>query len=89
MSLAPFGGALYHQRGELDRALALFKKAVSIAPQADAFNNMGVIYATRNQHRKALDAFGEAVKLNPDHPDYKKNMDLARQLVERKGKVIP
>jgi len=70
-SASEFAGTRYFRRagryaedGHLDRSLAFYRRAVLAYPQLGvrAYNEMGLLYAARNENEKALEAFKKAVE---------------------------
>jgi TolB-like protein/Tfp pilus assembly protein PilF len=56
-------------RGEYKHAIELFERALQLDPLARVAQlNLGESYAGMGQHRKALDAWLESTRLNPDWP---------------------
>lgn len=49
------------------------------AEPASAWNARGAAFFNLNRFAEALTAFEEALKLNPNHPNARRNADLARQ----------
>lgn len=67
MTIAWFNaGAAYEECGEIDKAEEVYQAITKQVPKFDlAYNNLGVIYWSRNQESKALDYFKKAVEVNP------------------------
>ena len=65
-----YGGALA-DRGEFDKAMTAFRKAVDLAPTLDmVYANMGIVYFRRNKMDDARKMFETALGLNPNEPGY-------------------
>jgi tetratricopeptide (TPR) repeat protein len=63
-------GIAYHQLLQLDQALKEYQLAVKLKPDyEEALNNIGAIYYTRKNYRRATTWFTRALALAPD--DYK------------------
>jgi tetratricopeptide (TPR) repeat protein len=61
-------GTLYFERGEYQRALELFQRAVKKDPRyEDAWFNLGSSYGITGQYEKALDAFNTCIGLDPEY----------------------
>ncbi len=68
-------GAAYYKKGELDRAIANFDKAIALNPKfADAYNNRGVAYFGQGDKEKAIADFRNALEIDPSHPGAKQNL---------------
>jgi tetratricopeptide (TPR) repeat protein len=60
--------ASYKSKGQPDKALLYYEKAVKIKPDAvDAYNNMGVIYFEAGLTDRAIDYYNTALDLKPDY----------------------
>lgn len=58
-------GAAYKTKGDLDRALADYNKAIEIYPEfANAYNNRGLIYAQKDDYDRAIADYNKAIELN-------------------------
>jgi tetratricopeptide (TPR) repeat protein len=63
-------GIAYHQLLQLDQALKEYQLAVKLKPDyEEALNNIGAIYYTKRNYRRATTWFARALALAPD--DYK------------------
>ena len=51
--------------GDLDRATKYSTIAVQIKPSYAGYNNLGLIYANQSKYDEAIDAFKNAIKINP------------------------
>jgi len=70
-------GVIYMERGDYDRAIAEFRKAVEINPEHfDGHDNLGVIYSIRKEYDKATQEFQKALALEPNHADAHYNLGL-------------
>ncbi len=60
-------GAAYYQKGEWDKAIAEYQKAVTLKPRyADAYNNLGAAYAGKGMYDQAIAAHKQALAIRPD-----------------------
>jgi tetratricopeptide (TPR) repeat protein len=60
-------GAAYYQKGEWDKAIAEYQKAVTLKPRyADAYNNLGAAYAGKGMYDEAIAAHKQALAIRPD-----------------------
>jgi protein O-mannosyl-transferase len=68
------------------KAIEYGEKAVKIAPRfEEGWNNLGVIYGNMGQYEKAAELFDRAVKINPYYEQAARNLEKARNLVEKKN----
>lgn len=59
-------GDKYYQAGDIDAAVAEFKKALALDPEnVNVLNSLGVCYGVREQYDQALECFLEAARLDP------------------------
>ena len=65
------------RKGEYDRSLTLFKKAIETFPFDHSLHfNLGVTYYNHKDYEKAIDCFFKAISINPFHPA--SHLNLAR-----------
>lgn len=65
-------------RGDADRAIALYRDAVRNAPDlAEAWNNLGILLMERMDYAGAAEAFRVAMDLRPTDPRPAENLGLA------------
>ena len=65
------------RKGEYDRSVALFKKAIETFPFDHTLHfNLGVTYYNHKDYEKAIDCFFKAISINPFHPA--SHLNLAR-----------
>ena len=55
------------EKGETEKAIYHYKKAISINNYALAYYNMGIIYYRLGQYQQAIMNFREAIRVNPDY----------------------
>lgn len=61
-------GADYAKKGEYDKAVSDFNKALEINPKdAEAYYNRGSIYYWKNQYILAISDYTKAIEINPRH----------------------
>lgn len=71
-------GTAYERMGKLDRALDLFKRAVTLNKRYHkAWNNMGVIHARQGHYVKAISCYRKAIRLKPSVAAYHHHMGEA------------
>ncbi|MEO8097847.1 MAG: tetratricopeptide repeat protein [Acidobacteriota bacterium] len=66
-------GVAKFRQADYAAAQAAFQQVAEKLPAAEVFNNLGVAESRRNQLH-ALTSFGQALEVNPNHPDYHFNM---------------
>ena len=60
-------GNLYKDEGQLEMAIAEYRKALSIKPDfAEALNNLAVAYMMQGEYARALSLFRKIIELQPD-----------------------
>ena len=63
-------GLAYGRKGQTDKAIEDFSKALLINPKLDmAYNNRGTAYYLQGQYDKAFGDFSSAIKLNPNNAE--------------------
>ena len=86
------GNAAY-QQGKYEAAAGQFKKAAAIAretgAQSDAFYNLGNARLQLNQYKEAIEAYESALRLRPNRPDAKKNLQIARNKLREQQEPPP
>jgi tetratricopeptide (TPR) repeat protein len=72
------------KKGDTAQALSHYLTAVQEDPSAhEAFNNLGVIYFTRQDYRLALEAFSAALRIKPGLTLYQSNVAQAQTHLSR------
>ena len=70
-----FLGVLEHQRGHSDKALALIRRSIAIAPTApDPWNNLGNVLVEQQRFDEATEAYEKCLALHPDFADALNNL---------------
>jgi len=65
-------GSVYLNRGEKNRAIAAFEKAIHLDPDlAEAYNSLGVILPDSGRAEKTL---REAIRIQPNYPEARNNL---------------
>ena len=60
-------GTIDHVRGKCKRAVASYRKAVGCKPESPLFQrNLGAAYLELGDFRRSAEAYGEALRLDPD-----------------------
>jgi|SaaInlStandDraft_7_1057024.scaffolds.fasta_scaffold11774_2 protein O-mannosyl-transferase len=77
-------GKVYQQMGEIDSAIASYKKINGdLEMEAKASNNLGLIYLSLNQPQNALLEFERSLRKNPKLPDTHYN--LGKLIIDSNG----
>ena len=83
------GNSLYMQQRH-DDALQIYadvaKRAIDNGMRAQAFYNQGNTHIQKNEYDKAIDAYKQSLRLNPNDGDAKKNLAFAKKLQKEKEK---
>jgi len=59
-------GAELSQQGDSEQAERLFRRALELNPNVkEAYNNLGTLYARRDEHARAKEMFGVALEMDP------------------------
>ena len=60
-------GLAYGNKGDFDRAIADFNKAIELNPNSnEAYNSRGIAYSSKGDFNSAIADFSKAIKLNPN-----------------------
>ena len=71
-------GVVLAGRGQVDEAIAHYRKALEINPDyARAHNNLGVALAGRGQIDEAIAHYRKALEINPDYAEAHNNLGMA------------
>ena len=63
-------GNTYSDKGDLDKAIELYQKSLSVNPRYDkAYFNMGNMYRRKKEYDKAIELYKKAIELNPKKDD--------------------
>lgn len=78
-------GLTYYNKGEYNKAVIEFSKAIKANPGlVEAYNNLGVVYTRQGKLNRAMNTWEKALKINPVSIEVKWNMDKIRELIENK-----
>ena len=59
-------GNAYEKKGQYDKAISDYSKAIEINPKyAKAYNNRGIAHAIRGQYEKTISDYNKAIEINP------------------------
>lgn len=47
-----------------------------------AYGRLGLAFSKMNRHQEAIDAYKNAIRIEPDNQDYKNNMEVTQQRME-------
>ena len=73
-----YGELMYDRFGETAAALAAWHLAISLDPKMSAaYNDLAIHYCHEGEYNQGLRFFDEAIKLEPDNPDYLFNLAQA------------
>jgi tetratricopeptide (TPR) repeat protein len=78
-------GAAVLQKGQVDKAIPHFQKALEIKPNyAEAESNLGVVFLQKRQPDNAMPHFQKALEINPHYAEAESNLGAA---LLQKGEV--
>ena len=78
------GGLEAARNGEMDAAVAAFRKAAEIDPaDAEAWTNLGVALVRAGDDVRGLEAFRRAIRAVPGYPEAHRNLAVA---LDRQGR---
>jgi tetratricopeptide (TPR) repeat protein len=79
----------YDRKDQIDRAIGDYDVALRLDQTlADIFNARGELWRRKGDRPRALQDFGAAIKLNPDHPAARGNYKSLAQELERLGALM-
>ena len=82
-------GKAYGIKGELDRAIADFSKAIEINPKrALSYNNRGIAYQTKRDIDRAIADYGKAIEIDPKFANVYYNRGAAYQMKGNRDRAI-
>ena len=62
-------GVTYHNKGEIDKAIEGYNKAIELDPNnVTAFENRGIAYYNKGRFHRAIEDFSTVINLKPDDP---------------------
>ena len=81
-------GTFYSQKGDLDRALIEFRKALELEPyRAEAHYNLANMHLRLKKYHKALSGYREAIRINPFYESAHLALALTYEHLGEKGKA--
>jgi Tfp pilus assembly protein PilF len=82
-------GTLFHQEGELDKAVEHYQAALQIAPDfAKAHNSLGTAYRDQNELELAIRCFRQAIRCDREYGDVYVNLGMALQASGRPDEAV-
>lgn len=82
-------GLSAQQKGDLDSAMELFKKAISVDPAyAVAHNDLGIIYEEKEWPERAESEYLEAIKIDPNYLPPYSNLAFLYESLQRVDEAI-
>jgi small glutamine-rich tetratricopeptide repeat-containing protein alpha len=52
-----------------------------------AYGRLGLAYSKMSRHQEAIDAYTNAIRIEPDNQDYKNNMEVTQQRLEEQAQA--
>ena len=85
---APYNlGRAYYNREDFAEAFARFKEAGEKAEEKPnkhkAFHNMGNVFMKNKEYQKAVEAYKQALRSNPDDDETRYNLALAKEMLKK------
>ncbi|TAI48214.1 tetratricopeptide repeat protein [Flagellimonas allohymeniacidonis] len=85
---APFNlGNAYYNRESYGEAFGRYKQAGEVAStkggKHKSFHNMGNVFMKNKEYQKAVEAYKEALRNNPDDDETRYNLALAKKMLEK------
>lgn len=78
-------GELLYKNGKLNEAVVHLQRSLSVLPTSRAWLLLAAIYSHQNRNIEALEAYREALRLEPDNAEAAKNIPLLEQRIEKAG----
>lgn len=73
-------GLDHHDKGEFDRALECYKKAIELSPGlVVAHNNLGMVYIDKEMYREAIAELEETLRLDPGYAEAYNNLGFVHR----------
>jgi superkiller protein 3 len=80
-------GFALQETGKLEEAIAAFRQAIKLQPDANTYNNLGLALAKQKKLEEAITAFRQAIQLKPDAETYH-NLGIALSEQEKLEEAI-
>lgn len=79
--------AAYSRLGDYVRAADDCKMALRHDPNySKAWGRLGLAYSKMNEHKQAVTAYQNAIRLEPENQDYKNNLGVSQQFLEERSR---
>ncbi|QBA65248.1 tetratricopeptide repeat protein [Muriicola soli] len=87
-AIAPYNlGTAYYKKESLEEAFGRFKQAGELSEakpeKHKAYHNMGNVFMKNEEYKKAIEAYKEALRNNPEDEETRYNLALAKALAEK------
>ena len=73
-------GVVYRRLGRYQEAIAAYREALRLEPDAHVWDNLGNAYADLDRYQEAIEAYREALRLKPDFAEAWNNLGVAYAL---------
>ena len=81
-------GIAHKARGETDRAIAAYEKAIQLAPEySEAHNNLGNLLKDQKRFAEAIQHYEASIKIFPDNPNTHNNLGTVHAMLGDIGKA--
>lgn len=82
-------GASYYNRGEYEKAIVAYKRAIEINPDSTEVHfHLGMAYSSLGKYKEAVEAYTRAVRIKPDYAAAYYNLGHAYSNLNRHDKAI-
>lgn len=75
---------IYQENNDLVNAIKYYNRTIKLKPDADVYNNLGTIYFSIGDIKKALQMFFEAINIEPKHEFALPNYHKTKKILEEK-----
>ena len=69
-------GSASYKAQQFDQAIAAYRKALDLKPNAESHNNLGTVYFRTKSYPEAAESFKSAVGMNPNYAEAHYNLAL-------------
>src|SRR6185436_15369133 len=80
-------GTTFLAKGDTPQAIAALRQAITIAPSAGAYSNLGDALYREGRYAEAADSFQQAVRMNPKSAIKYRNLGDAYARLGQRGKA--